>query len=656
MTQGDGRGGRLGAGLDAAVENRLPFVAVAVILVFGVFFVRLFQLQILEGDDLRRRSERNSVRTVRLEAPRGDVLDRHGRVLATTRPAFGVQVIPNDLRRPAVTFDALGDLLDADPEALRSDVGEPRGRERFAPVRLAGDLSYDQVARIESHLYALSGVVTDVRPRRHYIGDEVAAHLLGSIGEIQKRQLETRDFADYRSGEVIGQAGVERLLESELRGRAGGRNLIVNVSGRVVDVLDEIEPEPGSTATLTIDIDLQKAGVEGFMPEVLGEPGKMGGLVALDPRNGDILALVSAPAYNPNDFAGGIDSATWKILNEDSQRPMQNRALAGQYPPGSTYKAIVAAAGLQEGLVDPHKTVYCPGSFRLGRRTYRCWKRAGHGPMDLRDALVQSCDVYFYQLGLELGVDRLAYFARAFNLGRRTGIRSGIESSGLVPTSVWKERRFREPWQKGETVSTSIGQGFNLATPLQMAVAFAAVANGGKLMRPRLVLRTQGRDGFVEPGPTPEVTDRVPVDPEHLARVRDALQGVVEDRHGTGGRSRVPGVTVAGKTGTAQVVRTEHTEAYEEDEIPLQYRDHAWFVAFAPVDDPEIVVSVVVEHGGHGGSAAAPIAQKVLAAYFEKRGIGVELLEAEVPAAAAALAAPPAETAPGALEVSLAGD
>jgi len=264
--------------------------------------------------------------------------------------------------------------------------------------------------------------------------------------------------------------------------------------------------------------------------------------------------------------------------------------------------------------------------------------------MNLRQALIQSCDVYFYQLGLQLGVDRLAYFARGFNLGRHTGIRSGVESSGLVPTSAWKERRFREPWQKGETVSTSIGQGFNLATPLQMAVAFAAIANGGKLMRPRLVLRTQGRDGFVEPGPAPEVTGRVPVAPEHLALVRDALMGVVEERGGTGGRARVAGVQVAGKTGTAQVVRVEHTDAYDEDEIPLQYRDHAWFVAFAPVENPEIVVSVVVEHGGHGGSAAAPIAQKVLAAYFEKRGIGVDLQEA---------AQPPAD---GEVEVSLAGD
>ena len=615
---GNGRlgDGRLGAGPDTAVERRLPFVVAVLVLVFGTFLVRLFQLQILDGEDLRRRSERNSVRTVRLEAPRGDILDRHGRVFATTRPAFGLQVIPHDLRRPQVTFSALGALLEAEPGELELAVGSPQGRERFAPVRLAGDLSYDRLARVESHLFALSGVVTDVQPRRHYVGDDLAAHLLGFIGEIQKEQLETRAFADYRPGEVIGQAGIERQLESRLRGRVGGRNMVVNVAGRVVDVLDEIEPEPGGTATLTIDLDLQRAAVEGFLPDVLGEPGKMGAAVALDVRTGDVLALVSRPAYDPNAFAGGIDTATWKQLTEDPWRPLQSRALTGQYPPASTYKAIVAAAALQEGLVDPEQTVFCPGHFRLGRRTYRCWKRGGHGAVDLRAALVQSCDVYFYQLGLTLGIDRLAFFARGFTLGRRTGISLGQESAGLVPTSAWKESRFREPWQRGETVSAAIGQGFNLVTPLQLAVAYAAIANGGKLVRPRLVLRTEARDGTIEPGPAVQVQGTVPVADEHLARVRDALHGVVAERQGTGGRSRVQGVSVAGKTGTAQVVGLQHSEGLEDDEIPIAQRDHAWFVAFAPVEDPEIAVVVLVEHGGHGGSAAAPIARRILEAYF----------------------------------------
>jgi penicillin-binding protein 2 len=613
----DGKG-RLGAGVDPEVEGRIPFVAVFVVLVFTLFFGRLFQLQLVQTDDLRLRSERNYVRTLRLEAPRGDILDREGRVLATTRPAFGLQVIPSDLRRAELVYDALGMLLERPSDELREAVGDPSGRNRFKPVRLAGDLSFDELARVESHIYALPGVVTDVRPRRHYLGGELGAHTLGYIGEIQRAQLETRPYADYRQGEVIGQAGIEALLQPELRGRAGGRNQVVDVAGRVVDVLDEIEAVPGGTATLTLDVDLQNAAEQAFLPDVLGERARQGALVAIDVRNGNVLALVSKPAFDPNAFAGGIDAPTWKELTTDERRPIQNRALSGQYPPGSTYKAIVAAAGLEEGIVEPDRRTFCPGSFRLGRRTYRCWKRAGHGWMDLRQALIESCDVYFYQLGLEIGVDRLAFFARGFGLGRRSGIRLSHEKAGLVPTSAWKERRFGEVWVRGETVSAAIGQGFNLVTPLQLAVAFAAVANGGRLVQPRLVLHTESPDGEISEGPSSELRGTVPVAPEHLALVRSALEGVVHERGGTGGRARVPGVRVAGKTGTAQVVALEHTEGIDEDEIVFRHRDHAWFVGFAPAEAPEIVVAALIEHGGHGGSAAGPVVQKVLAAYFEK--------------------------------------
>jgi penicillin-binding protein 2 len=284
--------------------------------------------------------------------------------------------------------------VDRDADELRERVGEPRGRNRFQPVRLEGDLSWDQLARVESHLYALTGVFTDIRPRRHYVDGSLASHVLGYLGEIQRSQLETRAFADYRSGEVIGQAGIEALLQEDLRGRAGGRNLVVDVAGRVVDSLDEIEPVSGGSVTLTIDRDLQRAGEEAFLPDVLGERSKMGALVAMDVRNGDILALVSKPSFDPNDFAGGIDGDTWRSLIEDEWRPIQNRAIAGQYPPGSTYKPLVAAAALQERLVDPKKKVFCPGTFRLGRRTYRCWTRGGHGWMDMHQALVQSCGVF----------------------------------------------------------------------------------------------------------------------------------------------------------------------------------------------------------------------------------------------------------------------
>jgi penicillin-binding protein 2 len=604
---------------DGGFETRITLTAAGLAAVFGIFILRLFQLQIVEGEALSLRATRNSVRAVRIEAPRGEILDREGRMLAGTRPAFGLEVIPSEVQGSGVTFAALGRLLETDAAGLEQQVAKKRGRERFQPVRLADDLSFTELARVESHRHALPGVVTEARPRRHYVEGILGAHLLGSIGEVRGDQLESERYAGYLSGDVVGQTGLEALLESHLRGRPGGRNVVVDVAGREMEVLDVVEPRTGGSVVLTIDLDLQRAAEEAFDATEEGQPPRMGALVALDPRNGDVLALVSRPTYDPNDFAGGIDPETWKALTTDRWHPLQNRAIQNQYPPGSTYKAFVAAAGLAEGLVTPHTQVFCPGSFAFGRRVYRCWKKEGHGSVALHQALQRSCDVYFYQLGLKLGVDRLAHYAQAFGLGKLTGIPLANERAGLIPTAAWKQQRFREPWMAGETVSISIGQGFDLVTPLQLAVGYAAIANGGSVIEPRLVLRRTDPSGRVEEAPPPVVRGRVPVSDEHLALVRKGLTAVVEDPGGTGGRSRVPGVAVAGKTGTAQVVRLEHTDGMEEHEVPIQYRDHGWFVAYAPAESAEIVVAVLAEHGGHGGSAAAPLAQKVLARYFEKQ-------------------------------------
>jgi penicillin-binding protein 2 len=645
-----GGGGRLGSNADASAIGRVPLLAFMIAVCFAIFFGRLFQLQLVLSDDLRMRSESNYVRTVRLEAPRGDILDRDGRILATTRPAFGVEVIPNELRNRERTLAALSQLIDEDHEVVSERVGEPRGRRRFQAVRLASDLSFDQRARVDSHLFALQGVVSDWRPRRDYVGGELGAHFLGYIGEVQRRQLETRAFADYQQGEVIGQSGLESELQSRLRGRAGGTNLMIDVAGRVIgDPLDKIEPVAGSSVTLTIDLDLQRAAERAYMPDVLGGIAKMGAAVALDVRTGDVLAMVSKPSFDPNDFAGGISAKIWKELTTDEWRPIQNRAISGQYPPGSTYKAIVAAAGLQEGLAPPSRTEYCSGAFQLGRRAYRCWKKGGHGTVDLHRALVESCDVYFYKLGLDLGIDRIAFFARGMGLGRKTGIKLPQEQIGLVPTARWKERRFGEPWLRGETVSASIGQGFNLMTPIQLAVSFASIANGGKIVRPRLLLYSIDAGGTLTQGPPPEIMGTVPVDAEHLATVRKALTGVVHEPGGTGRRSRVEGIRGSGKSGTAQVVALKHTEGVEDDEVKMRHRDHAWFVGYAPADEPEIVVAALVEHGGSGGANAGPVVQKVLQAYFDKQRAEREadMLEAHTPLETAQLS--------GAQELDIAG-
>jgi penicillin-binding protein 2 len=480
----------------------------------------------------------------------------------------------------------------------------------------------ERLARVEAHRFAMSGVMTDMRPRRHYVEAARAAHLLGTIGEIQQGQLRQARFADYRLGEIVGQVGLEARLEDHLRGRAGGRNVIVDVAGREMREIAKIAPSPGGRAVLNIDLDLQRVAEEAFVSEDPEVPDKMGALVALDPRNGEVLALVSRPTYDPNDFAGGIDVDTWRQLIGDEWVPLQNRATAGQYSPGSTFKAIVAVAGLAEGEVDPADEVFCPGYYRMGRRTYRCWKRGGHGAVDLTQALVHSCDVYFYHLGVTLGIDRISHYARLFGLGSLTGIDLPGEKPGLVPTREWKERVKKEPWQKGETVSVSIGQGANLVTVVQLAVAFSAIANGGTRVQPRLLRRLETWDGKSTRPLEPPETVEVGVSKEALAIVSRALTAVVQEPRGTGGRARVPGVQVAGKTGTTQVVSLDLVKDLEDDEIPVRYRDHALFVAYAPAEKAEIAIAVIVEHAGSGGgTVAAPIAQKVLARYFEKRAL-----------------------------------
>ena len=601
------------------IDGRLRLSAVLIVLVFATFGFRLFQLQIVERDDLVARSERNSVRTIRVTAPRGEILDREGRLIASFRPARELRVTPSDLGDASVTYAALAQLLDDNASELAERAGEPRGSRRFNAVTLKRDLVYEDLARVSAHNWAMPGVATVEVPRRHYVEGRRAAHLLGMLGEIRGDQLELPEFADYRGGEEIGQTGIESRFESHLRGRDGGRNVVVDAVGREFGKLDEVPPVPGGRVVLALDLDLQRAAEAGFLETPEGAGPLMGSAVALDIATGDVLAMASFPDYDPNDFAGGIAGDTWNALLADPWKPLRNRAIQNHYPPGSTHKPIVAAALLEEGVVDEHSTVTCRGGFRFGNRTYRCWKRSGHGVVDLKEAMKRSCDVFFYTFGIELGIDRMAEHARSFGLGRKSGIDLAGEQPGLVPDSAWKERRFRQPWYPGETVSAAIGQGYNLYTPLQLAISYAAIANGGTVMRPRIVLRLEDERGVAERRFPVRQDGRTTISAEHLARVRAGMTAVVEEQGGTGGRARVEGTTVAGKTGTAQVVRLEQYEGLEDDEIPVKFRDHAWFGAFAPVDDPQIAVGVFVEHGMHGSSGAAPIAQRIIEAWWKKQ-------------------------------------
>lgn len=600
---------------DGMVERRLTGVALLIVAVWMLLITRLFYLQVVQGDVYKVSAERNSVRTQRVEAPRGALLDRHGEALVDSRPAFEVRVVPNETEDVPATLTRIAGLTGRDLGSVQQAYGAPRGRARFQPQRVVYDLDRDALARVEARLWALGGVLTQVTPVRGYRFGSSAAHLLGWLGEVGPEQLREEEFQSYRLGDIIGRGGIERLLDADLRGRPGGRNLLVDAHGKELKLLSLVEPQPGRNVVLTLDHQLQLAA-----EAALDRAGHTGAVVALDPRTGEVLVLASRPAFDPNGFATGIDPEVWKSLKDDPYKPFMNRALQGQYPPGSTYKVITAIAGLEEKLVDEHTQVHCGGSFRLGRRTYRCWKKEGHGTVDLNRAIVQSCDVYFYKLGLELGVNRLAYYARSLGLGARTGIELGGEMPGLVPTKEWRQLRDGTSWVEGDTVSVSIGQGANLWTPLQLAAAYAAIANGGIRYRPRLLQRIEEPDGTLVKSFAPEVAGEVPVSAETLALVRKGLADVVSAPHGTGAVMRnLPGeVLAAGKTGTAQVVGMAAGERVDSKDLERQHRDHAWFVTYAPADDPRIVVAVLAEHGGHGGSAAAPIARDVVVRFLEQ--------------------------------------
>jgi penicillin-binding protein 2 len=465
------------------------------------------------------------------------------------------------------------------------------------------------VVAVETHQLELPGVNLRVRPRRNYAEGLRAAHVLGYLGEIGPKQLKVLREQGYGSGDEIGQYGLEKRWEGFLKGQSGGQQVEVDALGRRVRVLHEVVDVPGYTVHLTLDRQLQQAAYEALKD-------KEGTLVALDVQNGAILAMVSTPAFDPNMFARGIKAEEWRALIKDRLRPLNNRAIQGQYPPGSTFKVIMAVAGLEEGVIDPDARISDPGFFPFGNRNFRDWKKGGHGSVDLHKAIVESCDVYFYQLGQRLGIDKIAKHARAFGLGEKTGAFLDDEKDGLVPDTAWKRKRFRQPWYPGETPSVAIGQGYLTTTPLQLANMMAAIANGGILYRPRIVNKVESVDGTTLREYGPEKIRTINLKPATLQRVRAALADVVRGKGGTGGAARSSVVSVAGKTGTAQVV--EMKGAYlKSEQLSYFNRDHAWFVAYAPVEDPQVAIVVLVEHGGHGGEAAAPVAKKVFEKYIE---------------------------------------
>jgi penicillin-binding protein 2 len=606
---------RYSADVSETVRRKIKFFVVLVIFCFLCLWMRVWYLQILKGHHFQEKSEHNRVRLTSLPAYRGTIEDRNQETLVSIRPSFNLYVTPEDAQNLSENLTWLEGIIDFDKEQVFQKIKETRS---FKQVLIKRDIRREEVAIVEERKMRLPGIEIKVEPLRSYVHGDLGTHVLGYLGEISKTKLESLNDPSYEQGDFIGKNGLEIIYETMLRGKKGYKEVEVDVSGRELKTLRKLPPKSGNTLVLTLDLRVQKV-LEEAMAGTPEEP-VSGSVVAMKVHTGEIIAIASKPSFDSNLFAAGISRENWKKLMDDELRPLQHRTITGQYPPGSTYKIVTALAGLQEKIVTPETTVYCPGHFRLGRGRYRCWKRGGHGSVDLHKALVQSCDVYFYTVGNRLGIDKIAEYAKLLGLGDYTGLKLMGEKKGLIPTTQWKLKSRNERWLLGETISASIGQGYNLVTPLQQAKMMTTVANGGVLLKPYLVKKIIDPDGKLIKEFHPKVEKKIDIQPEYLELVKKALLGVVNEPRGTGRRSRLKNkeILVSGKTGTAQVVKLKVTEDIEEDDkIPYQFRDHAWFVAFAPYEKPEIAVAVLVEHGGHGGASAAPVAKKVMDAYFE---------------------------------------
>ena len=604
---------RYGTETNDAIKKKIRVFAILVIFVFICLSMRIWYLQILKWQYLTGLSENNRVRMVSLPAYRGTIKDRNGETLVSIRPSFNLYITPEDAGDSGSSLDLLAKKIKFKRGKLKKSIGREKS---FKDILIKADISREEVAFIEENNMRLPGIKIKAEPLRNYVYKDLMSHTLGYLGEISKSKLKNTNNLFYSQGDFVGKNGLENIFESTLRGKKGHKEVEVDVSGRELKTIRRLPSESGNNLILTLDVKVQ-AELEKAMTST---PEKIvnGSAVVIKVQTGEILAIASKPTFDPNEFAEGITSGSWRKLINDEMHPLQNRSIHSQYPPGSTYKIAVAYAALEEGVIDPETTIYCPGHFKLGRGRYRCWKKSGHGAVNLHDALVQSCDVYFYTLGHRMGIDTLARYAKKFGFGTPAGIGLSREKSGLVPSTQWKLKNRKKAWLLGETISASIGQGYNLVTPLQQANMMAAVANGGMLLKPYIVKRIEEPGGTTIKEFFPEIRGQIAGSSENLEVIRKALRDVVNGVRGTGKRSRLKNIIVSGKTGTVQVVRMKSNEELEkEDEVPYKYRDHAWFVAFAPYEKPEIAVAVLVEHGGHGGTTAAPIAKKVFKKYFQ---------------------------------------
>ncbi len=591
------------------IKQRIMAAGLCILVVFVLLFLRLVFLQLIKGEEYRRLSETNCVRLKSIKQSRGLIYDRNKKLLVDNRPSFDLVMVLEDAASVPDTVSFLSSLINESYADLMDNIQKAGNTAFYKPVTLKKNISRDQLAIVEAHKFDLPGIHIEIEPTRYYIYPKMASHLLGYLGEVNREELQTEKYPHVKSGDSIGRYGVEKSFEPFLQGERGGRQVEVDVNGRVVKVLKTVPPVSGNDLHLTLDFSLQQ-----MAEDLLKDQG--GAVVAIDPANGDVLVMASSPGFDQNDFIGGISNEKWRLLMDHPGHPMTNKAIQAEYPPASTYKTVTAIAALEEKAIDIHSTTFCPGYYVFGSRRYHCWSRYGHGKLTVREAIAQSCDVFFYQAGEKVGVDALAQYANGCGLGRATGVALDHERSGLIPTAAWKRSRYQESWQAGETLSISIGQGFNLVTPLQMAVFTAALANGGTLYRPRIVKNIKDSSGNIIKKIEPEITGGIPASRQTLELVKNGLLDVVQGDRGTARSIRIKEIEMAGKTGTAQVFSRKTGEKFDNKKLARTLQDHAWFVCYAPARNPVIAISVIIEHGEHGSTAAAPVAGAMVKQYL----------------------------------------
>ena len=581
---------------------RLEALGYIVVLVFVILVSRLAYLQIAHGAEYRQKANNNCIRIMPIMAPRGLFYDRNGVVLVSNRPGFTVSLVPLSGPIDDAVIDRLADYLNMTPADIRKKIKQQDNP--LNPIRIKDDVGPDVVTKIKEHQSDLPGVIIEIQSVRNYVNNELGAHIFGYVGEISEAELEKRKAEGYKPGDIVGKAGLEKVYDKEIRGVDGGSQVEVDVTGRPVRMLGKKEPVLGNSLVLTIDAKIQKAAEKAmdnrlnYLQKKLGNiNAKAAAAVVMNPQTGEILAMVSRPTFNPNLFNGGISTKDWKAINDNPFNPMENRAIAGEYPPGSTFKIITGTAALELNKVTPEEKILDSGHYRGKGNALN----EALGWIDFKTALAKSDNVYFYQMGERVGIDNLAKYARLFGLGSRTGINLPGEASGLVASREYKEKVYHEDWYLSETLDAAIGQGFQLVTPLQAAMIMSEVANGGHRYRPYLVSKIVAPDGTTVKTFGPEELGRVEISDRNLKLIRDALHEVALPGGTAAYAFEGFPISIAGKTGTAE---NPHGD------------DHGWFVAYAPFDNPTIVVAVIVEQGGFGADSAAPIARKILEAAF----------------------------------------